>query len=590
MTPFKETVEVATPANHPVAAKPSDVPKGGGSLRADAVSLDVPIKVHGTRMIAAMPGAAPQTEPFEEETSTMIVFPRGSVIKMTTAVTAGQMMVVTNLKSGHDAICRIVKVRPYAQTHSYVEIEFTHRQPGYWGVYFPSDGSTDANPAASIAPSVISPVTPAASAEVRMEKPHDQAKDIHSGPAAPVAPERSKVRSIKAESKFAEIGSQEDVQPAASAMTTRADSSARNERSIRTASPAASVSLAQLRGDASATLVGSGSAAGTAENGAALHTGEATHATPFGSFAADSILEGGHAADDTSLHQDLLNHLRTNKQPHNWMSMSLGIAALLITATGGAYLFHLGPFGGVESESVGVPAAVAIPRTSALPDAAPRPSAVSSVTTTPAFVARTTTAPPAPVKAAAPVVAPLESAPVKAIKAPEPEREQPSAPVSSKSPAKVPDMFVALNAHPVITKESNSAAADTAPAVDAAGASANNSTLQGIGAPSSLGPPLPQTGVSQPVRAGGQLKPPRLLSTALPTYPLSAKEAGVEGDIVVDASIDTAGNVSAMKVVSGPPMLRQAALDALRRWKYEPSILDGQPVPVKMTVTIRFHR
>jgi protein TonB len=57
---------------------------------------------------------------------------------------------------------------------------------------------------------------------------------------------------------------------------------------------------------------------------------------------------------------------------------------------------------------------------------------------------------------------------------------------------------------------------------------------------------------------------------------------------VIDTSIDKSGSVVGMKVVSGPAVLRQAALDALRQWKYQPSTLDGQPVAIQMLVTIKF--
>jgi protein TonB len=69
-----------------------------------------------------------------------------------------------------------------------------------------------------------------------------------------------------------------------------------------------------------------------------------------------------------------------------------------------------------------------------------------------------------------------------------------------------------------------------------------------------------------------------------------AKSAGVEGSVVIDVSIDPSGKVAATKVLSGPVMLREAALDAVRRWKYQPASLDGSPVAVHMTVTIQFHR
>ena len=69
-----------------------------------------------------------------------------------------------------------------------------------------------------------------------------------------------------------------------------------------------------------------------------------------------------------------------------------------------------------------------------------------------------------------------------------------------------------------------------------------------------------------------------------------ARETGIEGEVVVDTTISETGKVTTMKVLSGPAVLRQSALDALRQWKYAPSMLNGQPIPVQMTVTIKFHR
>jgi protein TonB len=99
-------------------------------------------------------------------------------------------------------------------------------------------------------------------------------------------------------------------------------------------------------------------------------------------------------------------------------------------------------------------------------------------------------------------------------------------------------------------------------------------------------PPVPKA----PLRVGGNIKPPRMISSVLPAYPSIARQAGVEGNVVIDTVVDKTGDVASMKVVSGPPMLRQPALDALRQWKYEPSRLNGQPVAVEMIVTIQFHR
>ncbi len=75
---------------------------------------------------------------------------------------------------------------------------------------------------------------------------------------------------------------------------------------------------------------------------------------------------------------------------------------------------------------------------------------------------------------------------------------------------------------------------------------------------------------------------PKLLASTLPIYPALAKQSNTQGDVVIKATIGKNGSVAHMDVVSGPTALRQAAIDALGRWKYEPSKLDGQPVEAQI--------
>jgi len=91
-----------------------------------------------------------------------------------------------------------------------------------------------------------------------------------------------------------------------------------------------------------------------------------------------------------------------------------------------------------------------------------------------------------------------------------------------------------------------------------------------------------------PVQVGGDVKPARLISSAAPVYPALAKTQHIAGDVRVDALIDATGRVTTMKVVSGPSLLHQAAMDALRQWKYQAATLDGKPVAMHLTVTIQF--
>jgi protein TonB len=79
------------------------------------------------------------------------------------------------------------------------------------------------------------------------------------------------------------------------------------------------------------------------------------------------------------------------------------------------------------------------------------------------------------------------------------------------------------------------------------------------------------------------------LSGVAPQYPMIAKSARVQGAVVLAASISKTGRIENLRVVSGPPMLQSAALDAVRSWRYNPYLLNGESVAVDTTVTVVFH-
>lgn len=81
---------------------------------------------------------------------------------------------------------------------------------------------------------------------------------------------------------------------------------------------------------------------------------------------------------------------------------------------------------------------------------------------------------------------------------------------------------------------------------------------------------------------------PKLITSPEPLYPIAAKQRSLEGVVVLDAFVDAKGNVGEVKVISGPMLLQQAAVDALRRWKYQPARLDGQPTGVHTQVSVSF--
>jgi len=117
---------------------------------------------------------------------------------------------------------------------------------------------------------------------------------------------------------------------------------------------------------------------------------------------------------------------------------------------------------------------------------------------------------------------------------------------------------------------------------------------QPTGASDSMGGELVAGSVKQPAApleplpVGGDVKPAKLLSSVPPVYSSLARSQHVTGDVNVDALIDANGRVTSTKVISGPTLLHQAAVDALHQWKYQPATLDGKPVPMHLTVTLRF--
>jgi TonB family protein len=92
------------------------------------------------------------------------------------------------------------------------------------------------------------------------------------------------------------------------------------------------------------------------------------------------------------------------------------------------------------------------------------------------------------------------------------------------------------------------------------------------------------------VRIGGQIKAPIKITDVKPVYPALAQSARVAGVVTIEATIGFDGKVIDAKIVHSIPLLDQAALDAVRQWEYTPTLLNGVPVSVLVTVTIKFTR
>jgi protein TonB len=100
--------------------------------------------------------------------------------------------------------------------------------------------------------------------------------------------------------------------------------------------------------------------------------------------------------------------------------------------------------------------------------------------------------------------------------------------------------------------------------------------------------PPPDPALRGPVHVGGDIRPPVKIRHVAPVYPKIALDARVADVVILEAVIAEDGAVGAVKVLRGHPLLNQAAIDAVRQWRFTPTLLNGQPVPVVMTVTVAF--
>jgi protein TonB len=91
-----------------------------------------------------------------------------------------------------------------------------------------------------------------------------------------------------------------------------------------------------------------------------------------------------------------------------------------------------------------------------------------------------------------------------------------------------------------------------------------------------------------PVRLSSKMVEGMLIDKIVPIYPAIAKAAGVQGTIVLQATISKNGTIENLRVVSGNPMLQQAALDAVKNWRYRPYMLNGETIEVETTVNVVF--
>jgi periplasmic protein TonB len=496
-----------------------------GSQPSPAAGAEVPVTVHASRYSTAARGAG-KLPPVHEETRTVIILPQGAVVRLSATVTQGELVVLTNNRTGADVICRVTSVKTQPGIQNYVHLEFTQRALDFWEEASTAGrGNSVGKSPVITTPATMPSTLPTSTAIASRNSPVQENR----APVAKIPPATMEAKSVSATST--RVTPLADL-PTGNSPETDVDSSA--AQSEISAPPVARAAFQKQP------------SAPTARTPRlqpfepVISQSKSTSKTVvLFAIAAVVLLGIGVVAGSLLLRQD---HGAISTEQLSNPQQSAPAAPPSVTSRSEAPVFNAS--GNANSPELPASASLRSPRPEA-PLAQPAPA-------------------PAVVAPAKPEVQPKavtrSNINVGKISAPRPKA---AAQANSSEP---PPVFTAeANAFPGLIGEN----------VGNAGPRPNPML------PAGPAPPAPVK--------GGQLQQPKLLSSIAANYPPLARAQHVQGDVVIDALIDATGRIAATNVISGNALLRQQAIDTLRRWKYQPAMLNGQAIPIHINVTITFH-
>jgi TonB family protein len=545
-------------------AKPGSTPDSPESNsiqnpRSNPVCLEVPVTI---RSVPGEKGEAPSesSKPNWEEARTVIVFDNGAVLRITGNFLPGQTVIISK-PQGRGVVCRVASARNLPSVKGYIEVEFAEPVNNFWGIH-QSTGQT----------TVLNPPTPVLA----------EPQVVPSEPApAPLTPPRVAPTVTQTIAPSGNAPSFEDI------------------RGLVRMSPSSTP----------------GRALKSAPRAGAVKNEELAHGLVEAEKLSPPVRVTTSVADPSPISTTLESRpalVRKLSAPHDLSGKSilyparsfpvsslgesrgripLILAGTIVVIVGcSAGFFYFRNRGNVIPPSSSVPA-VTEPFTPSLPAAANVPErAVNAQSVedqapplSPAVFSVSSSSTDSVVESA-PSVSQATRQPANKVDAKQPDRSVPrrltipdlkmSAPIAaSRNLGKLADETV-----PGVADLASSRAATGGPA----GAMLSSMRyMEGQPAP-------PPPGIVSPRSSAGAVHDPKLISSTRPQYPDLAKQLGVQGVVVVSAEIDASGNVAGAKAVRGPILLRQAAVNAVRHWKYDPAITNGKPAAAQVTVSIDF--
>jgi len=545
-----------------------DISRSNGSPSASSPQSPRPNAVaHEAKVVAT--GARPSTntrsrELFAEDTTSVLVFENGGVIRLSAAVVPGQLLFLTNQDTKREVIAQVSRKRANKPTSCYVELEFTQPSPGFWGIELPKtpQPAPQDSPHAEVAELVHS-------AEATADDP---------GTPTP-APTANEVDDLvkEVEALRAQLKSLQEIKtaaaippvlpaPAAIAVPTPTSAPAPAVAAVpspipvetHAAPPAPPVEVQPTKVQHVETPHPLTPHVTALPIDAPSPAPPQPHATSEPQFSGDDLLpkpaldfQKARLAPKSSPRAAM----KIPAPPKSGAPRVLFLSATLIfVAAGAAWYMNWIP---------------------GLPPLRPLSSQANTNLIPPANLAHPTA--PAPQKPAQP---PAVSS-----------NAQPSATAPSAQPTSPAANSSSSAEHAANATPGDVPAPQPASTIDAAPSSNVKEKPASLVSTSKRTPVRSADSVPASTALlleGGPIVPPKLVKSVRPTAPPDAILGYVSGNVIVDATVDPSGRVSAAKVLSGPATLHRAAVDTVKQYRYDPATQDGKPVPAHVNVTIQF--
>jgi protein TonB len=483
----------------------SRTPADRGTQGMESSNVEVPIRVLGRYATGGPNDEFQKGDAFEEDSTTILLLPRGAVIRLTAPVVRGQDLMLVNKQTNRYAHCRVTNQRSAAGSNQ-VEVEFTHTIADYWGSSFSGDAAS---------------ALAAFAAQL-----HAESLGNSSAQAPAPAP---------AQAQAAAAG-------VAGAYSAAAIPAPAPESAVMTGThalnPPAETDEPEPR---------------------PMHFApQPTEAVPVCEPVAAPSHVPHTEGEGTAPAVPVMNWEAIGEpEPRRKRVRIRAVVAAVVIGIILGYRFF-------------APAEASMPFDS---EAGPTPAADSSPT------------PNASSAAAAPAESSASAEPS--------DTTVVSATVPEMETQETPTQHVVLAGKMTMPAKTASNHAQDAPELSPAGTEGLGATGPGktavlLGTIGAAPPPPPESAPESPGKEAASLTPARLVSSVQPVYPPAARQAQIQGNVVIEALIDASGNVAGMKVLSGPQALRAAATSALAHWKFQPALLGDRPTASTTIVTLQF--